>query len=99
LYYSILKDLKYNTTLARFVDLCYHISKIFSVHTASKQQKIKQNYKHYGGPGSVVGIVIGYMLDGPGIKSRWGARFSTPVQTTPGAHQASYTMGTESFPG
>ena len=28
-----------------------------------------------------------------------GARFSAPVQTGPGAHPASYTMGIESFPG
>ena len=28
-----------------------------------------------------------------------GARFSAPVQTGPGAHPASYTMGTGSFPG
>jgi hypothetical protein len=28
-----------------------------------------------------------------------GARFSPPVQTGPGAHPASYTMGTGSFPG
>jgi hypothetical protein len=28
-----------------------------------------------------------------------GARFSAPVQTGPGAYPASYTMGTESFPG
>jgi hypothetical protein len=27
-----------------------------------------------------------------------GARFSTPVQTGPGAYAASYTMGTGSFP-
>jgi len=27
------------------------------------------------------------------------ARFSAPVQTGPGAHRASYTMGTGSFPG
>jgi len=26
-------------------------------------------------------------------------RFCTPVQTNPGAHIASYTMGTSSFPG
>ena len=31
--------------------------------------------------------------------SWWGARFSTPVQTGSGAHPASYTMGTGSFPG
>jgi hypothetical protein len=28
-----------------------------------------------------------------------GARFSAPVQTGPGAHPASYTMGTVCFPG
>ena len=28
-----------------------------------------------------------------------GARFSAPVQTGPGAHAASYTMGTGVFPG
>ena len=52
-----------------------------------------------GGPGSVVGIATGYGLDGPGIESRWGARFSAPVQTGPGARPASCTMGTGSFPG
>jgi hypothetical protein len=51
------------------------------------------------GPGSVVGIAPGYGLDGPGIESRWEKRFSTPVQTGPGAHPASCTMGTRSFPG
>ena len=30
---------------------------------------------------SSVGIATAYGLDGPGIESRWGARFSAPVQT------------------
>jgi len=38
-------------------------------------------------------------LEGPGIESRWGARFSAPLQTGPVAHPASCTMGTASFPG
>jgi len=38
-------------------------------------------------------------MDGPGIESRWGARYSTPVHTGPGAHPASYTMGTGPFLG
>jgi hypothetical protein len=54
------------------------------------------------------------MKDGPGQRSRYsdslragrpgdripvGARFSAPVQTGHGAHPASYTVGTGSFPG
>ena len=54
---------------------------------------------YFGGPGSIVGIATGYGLDGPGIESRWGARFSAPVPTGPGAHPASCAMGTGSFPG
>jgi hypothetical protein len=51
------------------------------------------------GPGSSVGITTDYGLDGPGIECRWGARFFVHVQTGPGAHPASCTMGTVSFPG
>jgi len=51
------------------------------------------------GPGSSVGIATGYGLDGPGIESRWGMRFSAPVQTGPVAQPAFCTMGTGSFPG
>ena len=50
------------------------------------------------GPGSSVGIVTGYGLDGPGSNSGGGARFSAPVQTGSGAHPASCTIGTV-FPG
>ena len=56
-------------------------------------------YTNHCGPGSAVGIATGYWLDGPGIESRWGAKFSAPVQTGPGAHTASCTMGTGSFQG
>ena len=51
------------------------------------------------GPYSSVGIVTSHGLDSPGIESRWGARFSAPVQTGPGAHSAFCTIGTGSFPG
>ena len=53
---------------------------------------------HTSGPGSSVGIANDYGLDGQGIESRWGGRFSAPVQTGPAAHPASCTMGTGSFP-
>jgi len=55
--------------------------------------------KPLSGPGSSVDIATGYGLDGLGIESRWGSRFSVPVQTGPGTHPASCTMGTGSFSG
>ena len=70
----------------------YTISKIFF-------QTININYIDTCGPGSSVGIATGYGLHGPGIESRWGSRFFAPVQTGPGAHPASCTIGTRSFPG
>ena len=51
------------------------------------------------GRDSAVGIATRYGLDGPGIESRWGARFFAPVQTGPGARPASCKMGTVSSPG
>ena len=50
------------------------------------------------GRDSSVGTATRDELDGP-IESRLGARFCEPVQTSPGAHPASYTMGTGSFLG
>jgi len=61
---------------------------------------VRIHYDRFRGPGSSVGIATGYVLVGPGIESRWGgARFSAPVQTGPGAHPASCTKDTGSFPG
>jgi hypothetical protein len=47
-----------------------------------------------GGMGrdSSVSLVTGYGLDDPGIKV--GVRFFAHIQTNPGAHPASCTMGT-----
>ena len=50
------------------------------------------------GRDSSVRIVTRYGLDGPWIESRWGARFSAPIQTGLGAHPASCKTGTVSFP-
>jgi len=49
------------------------------------------------GPGSSFGKATDYGLEGPGIEFRWGRDFP-PVQTGPGAHPASRTIGTGSFP-
>ena len=51
----------------------------------------------FRGRDSSVGIATRYRLDGPGIESRWGARFSAPVQIGPGAHPAFCTMGNVSL--
>jgi hypothetical protein len=51
-----------------------------------------------GEPGSSVGIATAYGLDGPGIESRWEAKFSATVQTGPEAHPPYCAVGTVSFP-
>jgi hypothetical protein len=51
------------------------------------------------GRDSSVGIATRYGLDGPEIESQWGARSSARVQSGPGAHKASYTMGNGFFQG
>jgi hypothetical protein len=51
------------------------------------------------GPGTVVGVATGYGLDGPGNESRWGRDFPHLSIPDTGAHPASCTMGTGSFPG
>ena len=48
---------------------------------------------------SSVGIATRCRLDGPRMESRLAAKFSATVQTVPGAHPASHTMGTGSFQG
>ena len=71
---------------------------LYQVSTA-RCTNILLSYHVISGPGSAVGIATGYGLDGLWIDSRWGAKFSAPVQTGPGAHPASCTMGTGSFSG
>ena len=51
------------------------------------------------GRNSAVDIATCYSVDGSVIESQWGARFSTPVQTGPGAHPASCKVVTGSFLG
>ena len=53
------------------------------------KKKKKRSYSSVG-PGSIVGIATAYGLHGLGIESRWGARFSAPIQTGLGAHPTSY---------
>jgi hypothetical protein len=58
------------------------------------------SYRIYlGGRNSVDGIATIYGLDGPKIKSQWGARLSVPDQTGPVAHLFFCAMGTLVFSG
>jgi hypothetical protein len=52
----------------------------------------KDRILFFEGRDDLDGIATCYGLAGPGIESLWGARFSAPVQTGPGAHPASYTI-------
>jgi len=72
--------------------------KFAKMHTWTELTVISVRSVLCGGPGSSIGIATDYGLDGPGIESRWGRDFP-PVQTGPGAHPASCTMGTGAFPG
>jgi hypothetical protein len=84
---------------SRFVAQCHNYQR----HRVPPSATVAQNilnfdnlwYKRGQGQDSSVSIAIRFGLDGPGIESR----FSAPVQTGPGAHPASYTMGTGSFSG
>jgi hypothetical protein len=78
---------------------------LFSVRYAVKPKK-KKYFCYWdklcffvSGPGSSVGIVTELRAGRSGDRIPVGARFSAPVQTGPGAHPASCSMGTGSFPG
>jgi hypothetical protein len=83
-------------TFIRIISDVPHITSHFRSH--EKALLFVYNFFFgYSGRDSSIGIATRYGLDGPGIESRWGARFSKPVQTGPGAHPTSYTMGTGSL--
>ena len=65
------------------------------LYAAWKLLREKLFHARAEGLGSSVGIPNRYGLDGPGIESRWEARYSAPVQTGTGANPASYAMGTD----
>jgi len=70
--------------------VCVYIYIYIYIHT--------HTHTHFGRDSSV-GIATRYGLHGPRIEFRCGRDFPPPVQTGPGAHPVSYTMGTGCFPG
>jgi hypothetical protein len=62
-----------------FLAYCYHIKqRLYIAFPHILQILVDRN--------SVVDVTTHLGMDGPGIECRWGARFSSPVQTVPGAH-------------
>ena len=83
---------------ARYCDGHYsHVCVSNVITTNMKTLNITLLLNYNVGRDISVGIATRYGLDGPGIESRWGVRFSAPVQSGPDANPASYTTGTWSF--
>jgi hypothetical protein len=73
---------------------------VLPIKDHDRRCKVLPNYFYFGvGQYSSVSIVTCYGLDGLGMESRLGVRFSAHIQISPGAHRTSYTVGTGSFPG
>ena len=70
-----------------------------SLEFGLRQKEINSDYPGNFRPGSSVGIATGLWAGRFGDRIPVGARFSAPVQTGPGSHPASCTMGTGSLPG
>jgi hypothetical protein len=74
-----------------------NVENLYAAKPASHVKYVTCRIQHVDRDSSV-GLATEYGLDGPGIESLWGAKFSAPVQIDPGAHPASCTMGTGSLP-
>jgi len=76
------------------------ISVYFNIrNTLKKSGTFLLGHPVYVGRDSSVGIETRYGLRRFRNRILVGVRFSAPIQTGPGAHPASCTMGTGSFPG
>jgi hypothetical protein len=75
---------------------------LLGAHHILHVSRIRVNVMYFSmcGPGSSVGIATDCGLDSPGLEKKIPvrARFFAHDQTGPGAHPASCTMGTGSFP-
>jgi hypothetical protein len=71
---------------------------IWWLETSAKPFEVFILFNKIGGQDSSVGIATPYGLDGPGIESRWGARFSAPVQTGPAVFRGGKAAGAWCLP-
>ena len=88
----------------------YYVNYFYSPMSLTRSSNMKPTLQHIltsynihiiynnGGPGSSVGIATDYGLDGP-VSNPGGDEIFLPSRPAPGAHPASCTMGTGSFPG
>ena len=90
---------QFRTWCARKAFNTVFLSKITEISSSHCTTSVIRKEHTYHNRDSSVGTANQYELEGLGIESRWEARPSAPIQTAPGAHQASYTMGTGSFSG
>ena len=74
-----------------------NINKNAELNVISKLIKFPILLHTYVSRDSSVSITTRYGLYGPGIDSRWGAKYSALVQTGPESHPASNTVGTGSL--
>ena len=97
----------YTTKKTEVTERSHHRTTSHGAHTARivarvlrrrTERKIEGLLGEDRGPGSSVGIVTDYGLEGPGSNPGGGRDFP-PVQTGPVTHPASCKMGTGSFPG
>ena len=94
--------------LTKFINFCYFLYWNLTHYLSGRGSSpiLRLAFREYKvllynnvGRDSSVGTATRYGLVCPGIESRLVARFSAPVQTSPGAYPASCTIGTGSFPG
>jgi hypothetical protein len=87
----------FNILLSRYSRGCFLFSYNFVRMVHIKVHQFYADCAKKVGWDSVVGIVTCYGLDGQGIESWWGARFSATIQTSPGSHPGSCTVDTSSL--
>jgi hypothetical protein len=96
---KLLQPYALDRTATRIDTLTYYTSPIAQDTAPSSTRFVLSAASVSGTVGlySSVRISTRYGMEGPGIESQWGARFSSPVETGPSAQPASFAIGTGSL--